>query len=57
MDLNQALLLVRQKYLEEMQGLTTGQVANQYLQACQNYPVVIAVATELWTRELEKGLP
>ena len=57
MDTNKALLLVRQKYLEETGGASTGETASQYVQACKDFPVVMAIALQLWARELAKGLP
>ena len=57
MNTQQALVLVRQKYLEETKGVSTGETADQYAQACKNFPVVMTVALELWARELAKGLP
>ena len=57
MNLNQALILVREKYLEEQKGVTTGQKAEEYRHATEEYPATMTVAHHLWARELTKGLP
>lgn len=56
MNQQEALLLVRKKFLEEQKGITTGPTADEYKQACEEFPVVMATAHHLWARELAKGL-
>ena len=57
MNLQDALLLVREKYLEEQRQVTTGPTSERYLKACKDFPATMNVAHELWARELSKGLP
>jgi hypothetical protein len=57
MTLQQALTLVRSKFLEEQQGTTTGKTADQYRAACESHPAVMTTAHHLWAREMMKGLP
>lgn len=53
----EALLLVRKKFLEEQRDVTSGPTADQYKQACQEFPAVMTTAHHLWAREFAKGLP
>ena len=57
MNLQDALLLVREKYLEEQRQVTTGPTSERYLKACKDFPATMNVAHELWARELSKDLP
>jgi len=57
MGLHDALTLVRTKYLEEQKGVTSSPTADRYRQAIQDFPATLAVAHQLWARELAKGLP
>lgn len=57
MNLGQAMLLVREKYLEEEKGVTTGKKAEQYKRANEEYPAMMTAAHHLWARELMKTLP
>ena len=57
MNLNQALMLVREKYLEEGKAMTSGATTDRYLKACQEFPATMNIAHQLWARELFKGLP
>lgn len=57
MNAQQALLLVRSKFLEEEKGTTTGKVAEDYRRACDEYPAQMKTAHHLWARELTKNLP
>jgi hypothetical protein len=57
MTLREALQLVREKYLEEEKGVTTGETARRYQSACDMYPAMMKAAHQLWARELAKGLP
>jgi hypothetical protein len=52
-----ALMLVRDKYLEEEKGITTGKKADEYKRACEQYPAQMTTAHYLWARELTKNLP
>jgi hypothetical protein len=56
MSLNDALMLVRSKFLEEQSGVTTGKTADLYARACREYPAVMTTAHHLWAREMMKGL-
>jgi len=53
----EALLLVREKYLEEAQEITTGDKAEEYKRACEEYPAMMTIAHHLWAREVAKNLP
>lgn len=57
MDARQALLLVREKWLEEQQGTLDGAIADRYHEACTRFPALMTVAHHLWARELWKDLP
>ena len=57
MMLSDALLLVRQKYLEEQKTITQSSTAEQYKAACAQFPATMTVAHHLWARELMKNLP
>jgi hypothetical protein len=57
MNPQQALTLVRNKFLEEQKGTTTGTVAEQYRRACDEYPAQMTTAHHIWAREISKGLP
>lgn len=53
----QALALVRSKFLEEQKGTTTGKTEEQYRLACKEYPAQMTTAHYVWAREITKGLP
>ena len=57
MNANQALMLVREKYIEEQKDVTTGTTADKYNEACKKYPAMMKTAHYLWARELSKKLP
>ncbi len=56
MDIGDALRLVKDKYVEEEKGVTTGKLANKYKDACNQYPVLMATAQHIWAKELSKDL-
>ena len=56
MDPTQALTLVRQKYLEEIKGISAGETAARYAEACRQFPALMSVAHQCLARELAKGL-
>lgn len=55
MNLHQAIGLVRAKYLEEERNITTGNIADKYERALEDYPVVMTTAHQLWATELAKS--
>ena len=57
MNAQEALVLVREKYLEEQKGITSGAVADKYRQACTEFPAIMRTAHYLWAMEIGKGLP
>jgi hypothetical protein len=57
MTLQEALLLVRAKYLEEQNSVVDSPTADEYKQACEKFSATMTVAHHLWARELMKGLP
>ena len=57
MNPSQALMLVREKYLEEQKDITTSTTADKYNRACEKYPAIMKTAHYLWARELSKNLP
>ena len=57
MNAQQALMLVREKYLEEQKGITTGLKADEYKRACEEYPAMMTTAHHLWAMELAKNMP
>jgi len=56
MTTQEALLLVREKYLEEQKGVTDSPKAKEYKQACEKFPATMTTAHYLWARELAKGM-
>ena len=56
MNTPQALKLVREKYLEEQKGVTTGPKADEYKRACEEYPATMITAHYLWVMQLEKNM-
>jgi len=57
MDPQKALLLVREKYIEETKGITTGKTTEEYQKACKEYPALMTTAHYIWGREMTKNLP
>ena len=57
MNQREALMLVREKYLEEQEGVTSSPKGDAYRRACKEYPAMMKVAHYLWARELTKNLP
>jgi len=57
MNLQEALLLVREKFLEEKNGQTNGPKAGEYRTACEDYPAMMTTAHHLWAREMSKNPP
>ena len=54
MKAQQALRLVREKYLQELEDVTTGPTTDQYNDACKKYPALMKTAHYVWARELSK---
>ncbi len=48
MQLNEAIVLVRETYLEEQKGVVNGSKAQRYRRALQDYPVTLATALHIW---------
>ena len=57
MNQRDALMLVREKYLEEQKGVTSGKTSEEYKLACEQYPALMTTVHYLWARELAKTLP
>jgi len=55
MTLSEALLLVRTKFAEETQGVTSGATTEKYRRACSAYPVTMATAVHIWAVEAAKS--
>jgi hypothetical protein len=56
MNAHEALMLVREKYLEELKSVTSGDNADKYKRACLEYPALMTTAHHLWAVELAKGM-
>jgi len=54
MTLQQAIQLIRQKYLEEQQGEIGGPTAEKYREAREQFPVTMATAQAVWNKEAAK---
>lgn len=54
MNLHDAILLVREAYLEEQKGVVNGSKGQQYRRALQDYPVTMATALHMWAAEVMK---
>ncbi len=52
MQINDALTLVREKFTEEAQGKTEGEVADKYQDAFTDFPVTMEVATHIFAVQL-----
>lgn len=57
MKISEALRLVKDKYFDEEKGTTTGETADKYRDACNQYPVLMNTAQHIWAKELSKDLP
>ena len=57
MLLNEAMMLIREKYREEQGGMTSGMRATEYTKACEHYPATMTTAHYLWATELAKNMP
>ena len=57
MTLQEALLLVRAKYLEEQKGVIASPTTDKYKEACEKFPSTMTTAHHLWARELIKTMP
>jgi hypothetical protein len=56
MTAQQALLLVRSKWLEERKGQPAkSEISEQYAKACEEFPAQMQTAHVLWAFELQKG--
>lgn len=55
MTLQEALLLVRDKYLEEQNGVAESSTADRYKQACEKFPATMTVAHHYWAKEVIKS--
>lgn len=55
MTLQEAVLLIRQKYLEEQKGETDGPAAQKYRKACESFPVTVATAQAIWSKEAARA--
>jgi hypothetical protein len=51
-NLKPLLLLVRDKYLEEQEGITTSTTADRYNEACRKFPATMRTVHYIWAREL-----
>ena len=56
MNTQEALVLVRDKYLEEQRGVVTGEIAKRYNQATQQYPATMMIAHQLFALEMAKTM-
>jgi hypothetical protein len=54
MTIHQALALVRDKYLDEGRGVTSGLTADRYRRACQDYPAMMISAHYHWASEVSR---
>ena len=57
MNLQQALMLVRKKYMEEQKSITSEETAARYERARKEYPATMITAHHLWALELAKSTP
>lgn len=54
MTKQQALILVRRKFLEEQQGLSSGPLSDEYRSAWNQFPAVMTIAHHLLAFEVMK---
>jgi hypothetical protein len=57
MRLDQAVMLVNEKYLEETSGVSAGAIAERYKQACEESPALMTLAHAILAHRLAKNLP
>ena len=55
MTIGEALSLLRDKYVEEVDGVFSGPRTDRYREACQKFPVAMAVAHQLFAQEQAKN--
>jgi hypothetical protein len=55
-NLRPLILLVRDKYLQEQEGITTGTTTDLYNEACRKFPATMKTAHYIWARELYSTL-
>ena len=54
MDAQQALVLVRKKFLEETKGVSESDLATKYRDACEKFPVLMNTAHYIWAHGFAK---
>jgi len=54
MDAQQAVVLVRKKFLEEAKGLSESDLVTRYHDACQKFPVLMNTAHYVWAQGFAK---
>lgn len=54
MTTGEALILLREKYIEEHDGISTGETTARYQDACRRFPVAMAVAHHCFALEKQK---
>jgi hypothetical protein len=55
MNLQEALMLVRDKFLEEQKGIIMGDILDKYKEACNKFPALMKTVHIVWALELNKG--
>jgi hypothetical protein len=54
MKIHQALILVREKFMDEQEGIITGPNVEEYKQACKDFPAIMTTAHILWAQEFSE---
>jgi hypothetical protein len=54
MKIHEAILLLRNKFLEEQRGVSESLLASQYQSALKEFPAVMAVAHHIFAGEVTK---
>ena len=54
MTISEALALLRERYVEEVDGVITGAKATQYQEACKKFPIVMTIAHQRFVQEKAK---
>ncbi len=54
MNIQEALILVRNKYLEEQKGVIDSNTTENYNKACKDYPATLKIAHIVFALEFSK---
>ena len=56
MKASEALMLVKEKQMEEQDDITESELADRYRDAVEKYPVLMSMANIIWAMEVAKKM-